>query len=368
MAFMSGNDEYKLLLSRQKSILTRKNNDKTPEPTHQSRCITGYGSGVNYEIKSPIAMTKTLFGYDSCFIEHITGDHPEGPDRLESILEAIEKNDLASKLLSVDKRVDVDKWIESVHTPEYINRFRQACENGQAYIDSPESAICAKSYDIARVAVSVTLAACDMIMAGEAKNGFCALRPPGHHAERSQSIGFCMFNNIAIACRYLQKHHGLERILILDWDVHHGNGTQHSFESDPTVFFCSLHQHPATLFPGTGWPQEQGEGIGRSFSMNLPLQPEADDTECLEQFRERFIPKAHEFRPDFILISAGFDGHVDDPLAELKMTETGFIQMTQELMTLADLYCNGRMMSILEGGYNLDSLSNCVVEHIKCMM
>ncbi|MCF7956813.1 MAG: histone deacetylase [Phycisphaerae bacterium] len=313
-------------------------------------------------------MTKTLFGYDSCFLEHLTGEHPEGPDRLVSIVEAIEKNGMTEALLPVKKRVAVDPWIQQIHTKDYIERFRLACENGETYIDSAESAICPKSYEIARVAVSVTLAACDMIMAGEANNGFCALRPPGHHAEVDKSMGFCMFNNIAIACKYLQKHHGLKRILILDWDVHHGNGTQNSFERDPSVLFCSFHQHPATLFPGTGWPQEQGEGLGRGFTLNLPLEPGSGDSECMEQFQRRFLPKAHEFMPEFILVSAGFDGHIDDPMAELAMTDTAFDAITLDVMEIANKYCKGRVLSILEGGYDLETLGRCVVKHIKCMM
>lgn len=310
----------------------------------------------------------TLLGYDDIFMQHRTGDHPERPARLVSIIETLKRNDLLDRLVPVTERVEPEKWIKTIHSEDYVSRFKSACERELPFIDSPDSSICPDSYRVAGDAVSVTLAACDMIMAGKARNGFCALRPPGHHAEYDRSEGFCLFNNVAIASRYLQQHHRLQRILILDWDVHHGNGTQHSFEKDDTVFYCSIHQHPATLFPGTGWPQEQGEGPGRGYTMNLVLEPGAGDEEVLEMFRVNFLPVAREFRPDFVLISAGFDGHRKDPLAELEMSEKGFEEMLREMKALAETYCMGRLLSLLEGGYQLGTLSKCVLEHVKILM
>jgi len=310
----------------------------------------------------------TAIGYDEIFLQHRTGKHPERPARLVSIVEKLKKDMIWDRLLAVENRVDPDAWIRLIHTEAYIERLKSACENELPFIDTPDSAICRDSYEAARQAVSVSLAACDLIVAGEARNGFCALRPPGHHAEADRSMGFCLFNNAAIAGRYLQRQYGLKRILILDWDVHHGNGTQNSFWRDDTVFYCSLHQHPATCFPGTGWPNEFGEGPGRGYTLNLPLEPGAGDEEFLELFRTNFMPMAREFRPSFVLISAGFDGHRKDPLAQLNLSEEAYILAGQEIKRLAEEYCQGRLLSLLEGGYQLGVLSQCVADHIKVLL
>ena len=310
----------------------------------------------------------TLLGYDDIFLQHRTGEHPERPARLTSIMERLKRDGLFDKLKPVVNHVDPDQWIEQIHSKDYIERLRSACNDNLPFIDCPDSAICVDSYEVARKAVAITLAACDMILSGQAKNGFCPVRPPGHHAEADRSMGFCLFNNIAIASRYLQKQHGLQKILILDWDVHHGNGTQHSFEKDNTVFYCSIHQHPATLYPGTGWPNEFGEGLGRGYTLNLPLEPGAGDEQCLDFFRTNFMPVARDFNPDFVLISAGFDAHRRDPLAQLNMTEQGFDTMTAEIMDFAEKYCNGRLLSLLEGGYQLGALNNCVAQHLEVLM
>jgi acetoin utilization deacetylase AcuC-like enzyme len=310
----------------------------------------------------------TALGYDEVFLQHRTGEHPERSARLTSIVENLKREGLWEQLALVGERVVPDEWIEMNHSQKYIARLKSACENGLPFIDCPDSVICGDSYEVARQAVSVTLAACDAIVGGAAANGFCPVRPPGHHAEYDRSMGFCLFNNVAIAARYLQRRHGLKRILILDWDVHHGNGTQHSFERDDTVFYCSLHQHPASLYPGTGWPNEFGEGPGRGYTLNLPLEPGAGDEECLDLFHTNFLPVAREFRPSFVLISAGFDGHRKDPLAQLNMTEAGFNAMTAEMKALAEEHCRGRLLSVLEGGYQLGALGSCVVDHVKILM
>ncbi|MBN1845467.1 MAG: histone deacetylase [Sedimentisphaerales bacterium] len=310
----------------------------------------------------------TLFGYDEIFLRHLTGRHPERPVRLSHIIESLKKNGLWDRLAPVERRVEPDEWIGLIHSSEYIQRLQEACRQGLPFIDCPDSAICPQSHEVARQAVSLTLAACDEIVGGRADNGFLALRPPGHHAEQDRSMGFCLFNNIAVAARYLQKRHGLGRILILDWDVHHGNGTQHTFERDNTVFYASLHQHPATLYPGTGWPNEVGKGPGRGFTLNLPLEPGATDEQFLEFFRINFLPAARDFRPDFVLVSAGFDGHHRDPLAQLNLTEAGFETISRETMAFAREYCGGRVLSLLEGGYELEALSNSVDKHLRAYL
>jgi len=310
----------------------------------------------------------TLFGYDDVFLMHDTGEHPECPSRLSAILAALEQEDFFQNLQPVTRRVDPTDWIRKNHSDTYIDRLKKACLNNERYIDTPDSAISSNSYNVACRAVALGLAACDMIMSRQSDNGFCALRPPGHHAEYDKSMGFCLFNNIAIACRYLQQKHGLKRILILDWDVHHGNGTQHSFERSNSVFYCSLHQHHASLYPGTGRPNEIGLNAGRGYTMNLALAPGAGDDDCLEMFSRIFMPKAKEFAPDFVLISAGFDGHRNDPLAGLNLTEKSYNQMTNQIKNLAENCCNGRLLSFLEGGYDLETLGSCVAGHIRKLL
>lgn len=310
----------------------------------------------------------TLLGYSDEFLRHDTGVHPERPERLSSIVEALKRAGLWDGLVPVVERVEPDEWIGEIHAAEYVQRVGRACREGQRFIDVPDSAISADSFDVARLAVSVVLAACDMIVSDVVGNGFCAVRPPGHHAEYDRSMGFCLFNNVAVACRYLQKQHGLQRILIVDWDVHHGNGTQHSFEDDETVLYCSVHQDPGTCYPGTGWAEEVGKGAGRGLTINIPMAPGATDAQCLELFGEQVLPAARRFEPDFVLISAGFDGHRDDPLAQLNLTERSYNEMTGELKSLAQAYCNGRLLSLLEGGYDLDALGRCVVGHVSVLM
>lgn len=309
-----------------------------------------------------------MLGYDKVFLEHRTGEHPECPERLGAIMAKLERKGLLDELVEVERRVEPDKWIETIHTQTYIDRLKRACQDHEPYIDSADSAICPDSYRVAREAVGVALGACEMIMMGQASNGFCALRPPGHHAEHDKSMGFCLFNNIAIASKYLQQQHGLKRILILDWDVHHGNGSQHSFEADDTVFYCSLHQDPATLYPGTGRPDEVGVGKGRGYTLNLALEPGTGDEAYMEMFRSCFLTAARDFRPNFVLVSAGYDGHRNDPLAQLNLTEKAYGQMTREVKGLAREFCDGRLLSLLEGGYDLETLGDCVLGHVKELM
>ena len=313
-------------------------------------------------------MASTALGYDDCFLKHRTGKHPERPARLTAVRDALEEKGLWGKLSAVSQRVDPDAWIEKLHNSIYLNRLEEACRSGSPTIDCPDSAICPESYETARQAVALTLAMCDQIITGESENGFCAVRPPGHHAESDRSMGFCLINNVAVACRYVQEHHGLRRVLILDWDVHHGNGTQHLFEDDNRVFYGSLHQHPASCYPGTGWPAECGEGEGKGYTLNLPQEPGCENGTWLEDFRKVFMPAAREFRPDFVFISAGFDAHEADPLAQLNLTEEAFVEMTKDMKALSREFCQGRLLSVLEGGYDLSALGASVSEHVKHLM
>ncbi len=226
----------------------------------------------------------------------------------------------------------------------------------------------AETFEIARLAVGGVLAAVKAVMAGTVHNVFCAVRPPGHHAEHAAARGFCFFNNVAIAARYVRKQHAVERVLIVDWDVHHGNGTQHAFEDDPSVLFCSLHEAPEYLYPGSGYASEQGRGAGKGATINLPMAPGATDDVYEQAFVHRVLPAARSFRPDFVLVSAGFDAHEDDPLSHLRLTDGVYAWMTQQLVRLAEDCCSGRLVSVLEGGYHLEVMPRCVAAHVNELM
>ncbi len=204
-------------------------------------------------------------------------------------------------------------------------------------------------------------------MAGLVTNAFCAVRPPGHHAERSRAMGFCFFNNVALGARYLQKKYGLERIAIVDWDVHHGNGTQHLFETDPSVLYISLHQDPNTCYPGTGRKTETGKGPGLGTTLNFPFPPHSQDQDYLEVMDGYVLPALKNFRPDCLMISAGFDAHQDDPLALINLTQKGYLSMGALLGSFAKDFCDSRVITVLEGGYNLAVLEECVFDHINML-
>ncbi|MCG3177837.1 MAG: Histone deacetylase-like amidohydrolase [Phycisphaerae bacterium] len=303
------------------------------------------------------------------YIEHDTGQgHPERPDRLRAICAAVEKAGLLDRLTVIEPRAAEEEHLLAVHEKDYLERLEAACKTGARYIDVPDSAICRDSHAIARLSAGAGLAAIDAIMDGRIDNAFCAIRPPGHHCEVDRSMGFCLLNNAAIAARYAQRVHGLSKVLILDWDVHHGNGTQHIFESDPTVFYCSLHEHPSFCYPGTGYAWEKGEGAGEGATLNIPMPPNSTDAEYQEAFFSRFLPAARQFDPDLVIVSAGFDAHEDDPLASEDLTQACFDWMAKRTKELARQCSGGRLVSLLEGGYNLDVLATCVVSHLQILL
>jgi acetoin utilization deacetylase AcuC-like enzyme len=314
-------------------------------------------------------MRRTGIVWDERFLLHDTGPgHPERADRLRAIHAGLKDAGLLDRATIIGgEPVDLD-WVREIHCDEYIARLKRACEMGKSIIDAPDSTICPQSFEIARVAVGGVLAAVDAVMRGAIANAFCPVRPPGHHAERDRSMGFCLFNNVAIAARYLQKRHGLKRILILDWDVHHGNGTQHTFDRDPSVFFCSIHQHPHYLYPGTGHAHETGQGEGVGTTLDLPMLPHATDRDAMTAYQESFLPAATAFAPEFVLVSTGYDGHRADPLASLDWTDQVFAWLTDQALLLADELCGGRFVSVLEGGYDLDVLARCAARHVELLM
>jgi len=311
---------------------------------------------------------KTGFITHPLYLRHDNGaGHPESADRLTAIEEALAKTGLRSQLERITPSLhpDVSGWITEVHRAAYYQSLKEISpERGAIYLD-PDTRYSPGSLAAAEMAVSGLLTAIDRVMEGSLQNAFCAVRPPGHHAESNRAMGFCLFNNVAIGAKYLQKRHALARIFILDWDVHHGNGTQHSFYNDPTVFYFSTHQFP--FYPGTGSENERGIGEGEGFTLNCPLSAGSGDREMLTRFEKELFSAVTAFKPDFILLSAGFDAHRDDPLAGLEVTDAGFREMTRIVKSLAETECQGRVVSCLEGGYNLAALARSVGVHLEVL-
>jgi acetoin utilization deacetylase AcuC-like enzyme len=260
------------------------------------------------------------------------------------------------------------EWIEAVHSMKLIMRFEEACLWGMDTLDHPDNRICRETFETAMLAVGGIIDTVDRVMRGEIDNAFCAVRPPGHHAEVNRVMGFCFFNNIAIAARYLQKKWGIQRIGIVDFDVHHGNGTQNIFEEDDSVFFYSIHEHPSFAYPGTGREFEKGSGPGVGFTLNSPVLPGQGDEEYKELLQRDLFPAFEEFKPEVILVSAGFDAHIDDDMSDIKLSTEGFSWIMKNIVGMADKYSQGRIISILEGGYSLQRLPELIKNHIKILL
>lgn len=308
-------------------------------------------------------MGRTGFVYHQDYLNHEMGmAHPESPRRLKAILDRLESSGMLDRLVKVEAVRADDDWIATVHERTYIERLRRmAPTSGHASLD-PDTTLSPGTLQAAYLAVGGCLAAADAIMKGEISQAFCAVRPPGHHAEADRAMGFCFFNNIAIAARYLQRAYEIQRVLIVDWDVHHGNGTQHTFYKDSSVLFFSTHQYPH--YPGTGRVEERGEGSGEGMTVNVPMRAGQGDQAYEDVFHKVLIPAADQFRPDFVLISAGFDAHRDDPLASMGLTEDGYAALTRIVADIARRHAQGRLLSSLEGGYDLRALAGSVERHL----
>ncbi len=312
-------------------------------------------------------MGRTGLVYHPAYLDHDMGaGHPESPNRVRAIMERLERRGIAGRLMKIEPRRAEEEWITAVHTRDYIAALhRHAPASGRVALD-PDTSMSPGSLNAAYLAAGGTLAAVDAIMGGRVDHVFCAVRPPGHHAEAGHAMGFCLFNNVAIAARYIQRKYGLARVLIVDWDVHHGNGTQHSFEGDASVFFFSTHQYPH--YPGTGRASERGTGAGEGFTVNVPMEPGGDDDDYRGVFLKSLVPAADEFKPEFIVISAGFDAHRDDPLANMGLTEAGYADLTTIVAGIARRHAQGRLLSSLEGGYNLAALAASVDAHLQALL
>ena len=312
-------------------------------------------------------MGRVGFIFHPAFLAHDMGaGHPESPERLRAIRARLESSGTWPRLHHLTPRRAERNWVETIHLASYIDSLeRRSPVSGHAYLD-PDTSMSPGTLEAAYLAAGGALVAVDAVMQGEVSQAFCAVRPPGHHAEADQAMGFCFFNSVAIAAKYVQQQYGVKRVMIVDWDVHHGNGTQHSFYDDPSVLFFSTHQFPH--YPGTGRATETGEGAGKGFTVNVPLPGGQGDEEYREIFQKVLVPAAEAFRPEFVLISAGFDAHRQDPLASMDLTDEGYGDLTRIVAGLATRFANGRIVSCLEGGYQLHALAGSVEQHLLAFM
>ncbi len=294
---------------------------------------------------------------DDIYLDHVTeAFHPENPGRLRAIYAMLAQMDQRG-FVYVPARQASDEEIALNHDPSYVSLIRETRDRPRRQLD-PDTVTSERSYDAAGMAAGGFLELIDATLSGEIHNGFALVRPPGHHAESGKAMGFCIFNNCAIGARHVLEKRGLERVLIVDYDLHHGNGTQRSFYDEPAVLYVSTHQYP--YYPGTGWFDEVGEKTGKGYTVNFPMSYGMYDADYIHVFEEIITPLSRLFRPEIILVSAGFDTHRDDPLGGMAVSERGFARMTRILMEIAESVCGGKLLCVLEGGYDLTALANSV--------
>jgi len=315
----------------------------------------GVGMAVIGPLRYSMAALKdqmTGFVYDDLYLQHrLEEGHPESPDRLRSIMKLMEQSGLLQHLAKIQPKKDILAELALIHTAEHVHALKTKHEI---------------SNDVALAVVGGILAATDEVCSGRLRNAFCATRPPGHHARNTGRVeGFCFYNGVAVAARYAQERYDLKNILIVDWDYHHGNGTEAFFYSDPSVLYFSTHDYYA--YPGTGNPAKIGEGAGKGLNINVHLDCRSTDEDIIRAFREKLLPATQRFKPDLILISAGFDSRQDDLLGCFDISDNGYKQITKIVMQLAEQYCNGRIVSVLEGGYNLNGLASAVKIHVETL-
>jgi len=322
---------------------------------HRSR----YNGVVEAEMGGPAVI------YDEVFLAHDTGEHPECAARLVRTLAVLQETGLLDGLEVLSPRPAPREWIETVHRPAYVRAVESLCATGGGAFDL-DTPVSARSFEAALAAAGAGLLAVDLLCASPARPSFALVRPPGHHAEPAEALGFCLFNNIAIATHYALRRHGAERVLIVDYDVHHGNGTQHAFYEDGRVLYFSVHQWP--LYPGSGTPEETGVGAGEGRIINVPLPHGTGDEGYLEVFGRVLVPAARRFQPDLILVSAGYDAHWRDPLANMSLSVAGYAALATVVKGLAAELCQGRLAFFLEGGYDLDALAYGVAATLDVLL
>jgi acetoin utilization deacetylase AcuC-like enzyme len=292
--------------------------------------------------------------------------HPEQPARYSAVMNRLDRIGLMSDLIRLPVRSITDDELALVHTRSYIELVNREVSLGRDQLSTGDTDLCLDSADAARRAAGCVLCAVDAVFSDTVRNAFCVIRPPGHHASAARGMGFCLFNNVALAARYAQHKYGAERVVIADWDVHHGNGTQDIFYEDGSVLFFSTHQSP--WYPGTGDPIERGEGAGAGKIINCPFPAGTGRAEILGAFRERLLTAAREFRPDLVLLSAGFDSRAGDPLGHFLLTDSDFDELTRVMTDLAADCCNDRLVSVLEGGYSLEGLALAAEAHVRALL
>lgn len=301
---------------------------------------------------------------DNRFTQHETGNHPEQPARIERLMGLVEQPEIAARVTRRPLRTITRDELLLIHEPAYLDRLEKFSADGGGKID-PDTIVAKESLGVAKDAAGTALAAVDAVMTGEDRRALCLVRPPGHHALAGRAMGFCLFNNVALAAAYARKKHELDRVLIVDWDVHHGNGTQDIFYRDGNVYFLSLHRFP--FYPGTGDSDEIGEGRGLGAIRNVPLRFGISREDYLAAFRRSIDTFTERVKPQLLLISAGFDAHRSDPIGSLGLESEDFAALTEHLLQVAQTHCEGRIVSLLEGGYNLDALKESVKHHIDVL-
>jgi len=305
-------------------------------------------------------MPTALITHPDCALHEMGEGHPESPERLRSVMRAIQGSGLAAKLLAREAPLAEREHLERVHDPEHVELvFSTAPDRGYAYLD-PDTSMNPKSLSAALHAAGAVVKGVDMVMAGEADSAFCAVRPPGHHATRQRAMGFCMFNNVGVGAAHALEAHGLQRVAVLDFDVHHGNGTEDQFHDDPRVMLCSTFQHPYYPYSGADSCNEH--------IINVPLPAMTDGRGFRAAVEKHWLPALESYKPQLVFVSAGFDAHKDDPLAYLKLGDEDYRWITQQLVEVADRHAEGRVVSTLEGGYNVVALGRCVVEHLDVLV
>src|SRR6202163_442142 len=316
--------------------------------------------------ESSAATSHTAILADPVYKKHDPGwGHPERPERYDAVVDALSTAGLMKSLGRIESRFATDDEIALCHSHSYIQKVKQEIAAGARELSTGDTQVGPQSLDVALQTVGGILNAVDAVIERKAQNAFCVVRPPGHHARPDQGMGFCIFNSIAIAARYAQRKHGLGKVLIADWDVHHGNGTQDIFYSDGSVLFFSTHQSP--WYPGTGDAAETGDGKGKSCTINVPLPAGSGRSEIVGSFRQRLMPAAERFQPDLVLISAGYDSRIDDPLGRFRLSDDDFAELTAIMLEIAGQHAGGRLVSVLEGGYNLSGLASGATAHVKAL-
>ena len=308
----------------------------------------------------------TLLYTDPIFLEHETGRHPENAGRLRAIMARLEKAGLVQDCKKGSFQPLSEAALLSVHGPAVVARAKALAEQGGGYLD-PDTVVCPTSFRVALWAAGACVAAVDEVMKGTDQRALCLVRPPGHHATPERSMGFCLFNNIALAAQHAKSAHDLSRILIVDWDVHHGNGTQDIFFARPDVFFFSIHRYGNGFYPGTGAADETGTGPGLGATLNVPVRWGTSRRDYLGLYRNALEKAADRIKPELVLVSAGFDAHVNDPVGSLGLEVEDFVTLTEMAVDVANTHAGGRLVSCLEGGYNLEALAESVQAHLETL-